>query len=262
MDFVKDFFVTASLALIFSYVVAKLVSMAMAADTLRDSGLNQGANVVTSEMRFEEKAAGFLGEEATLDQVDEVIGGSILVEPEIGIVRGDGGEEEARCQSKDVIDGGGGAEAVEGSKVESCAVESSKELTEVVENAGESEIRGFEGEDKNRGLRCLVAEKRVENPEHDETRSSGDERRVKDDGSGGEDEDDWEGIERNELEKVFDSAAKFVGGGGGEGKDDPLANVSGDVQIQLYGLHKIATEGPCYEPQPMALKVSARAKWY
>ncbi|KAL2505843.1 Acyl-CoA-binding domain-containing protein 3 [Abeliophyllum distichum] len=31
--------------------------------------------------------------------------------------------------------------------------------------------------------------------------------------------------------------------------------------MQLYGLHKIAVEGPCHEPQPMALKVSARARW-
>ncbi|CAH9069226.1 unnamed protein product [Cuscuta europaea] len=31
--------------------------------------------------------------------------------------------------------------------------------------------------------------------------------------------------------------------------------------MQLYGLHKVATEGPCCTPQPMAFKLSARAKW-
>nr|CAD1830474.1 unnamed protein product [Ananas comosus var. bracteatus] len=31
--------------------------------------------------------------------------------------------------------------------------------------------------------------------------------------------------------------------------------------MKLYGLYKVATEGPCYEPQPMALKLSARTKW-
>ncbi|XP_042058560.1 acyl-CoA-binding domain-containing protein 3-like [Salvia splendens] len=31
--------------------------------------------------------------------------------------------------------------------------------------------------------------------------------------------------------------------------------------MQLYGLHKVALEGPCLEPQPMALMVSARTKW-
>ncbi|OMO93537.1 Acyl-CoA-binding protein, ACBP [Corchorus olitorius] len=37
--------------------------------------------------------------------------------------------------------------------------------------------------------------------------------------------------------------------------------VSSEVQLQLYGLYKIATEGPCTAPQPSALKMTARAKW-
>ncbi|XP_059636532.1 acyl-CoA-binding domain-containing protein 3-like isoform X1 [Cornus florida] len=72
------------------------------------------------------------------------------------------------------------------------------------------------------------------------------------------DEDDWEGIERSELDKDFAAAANYVGYGG---KDNRLGNLGSDVQMQLYGLQKVAMEGPCYEPQPMALKVSARAKW-
>lgn len=80
-----------------------------------------------------------------------------------------------------------------------------------------------------------------------------------------DDEDsDWEGIERSELEKVFAEAVNYLeyGGKGKEKEDDRLAKLSSDVQMQLYGLHKVAVEGPCHEPQPMALKVSARAKWY
>nr|DAD21361.1 TPA_asm: hypothetical protein HUJ06_022824 [Nelumbo nucifera] len=73
------------------------------------------------------------------------------------------------------------------------------------------------------------------------------------------DEDDWEGIERTEVEKLFSAAAAFVGS---PCNNDRLSNVDSDVQMLLYGLHKVATEGPCHEPQPMALKVSARAKWY
>ncbi|GLT93565.1 hypothetical protein SLE2022_113540 [Rubroshorea leprosula] len=69
------------------------------------------------------------------------------------------------------------------------------------------------------------------------------------------DDDDWEGIERTELEKVFAVAAKYV-----EGKGE-LEGIGNDVQMEMYGLHKVATEGPCREPQPMALKVNARAKW-
>lgn len=70
-----------------------------------------------------------------------------------------------------------------------------------------------------------------------------------------DDSDDWEGVERSDLEKVFAMAADY-------GKmDDNLGNLESDILMQLYGLHKVATEGPCYEPQPMALKVLARAKW-
>ncbi|PIN22099.1 hypothetical protein CDL12_05189 [Handroanthus impetiginosus] len=78
-----------------------------------------------------------------------------------------------------------------------------------------------------------------------------------------ESDDDWEGIERSELEKVFAEAVNYVeyGGKGKEKVDDRLAKLGSDVQMELFGLHKVAVEGPCHEPQPMALKVAARAKW-
>ncbi|KAL0343536.1 UNVERIFIED_CONTAM: Acyl-CoA-binding domain-containing protein 3 [Sesamum angustifolium] len=67
--------------------------------------------------------------------------------------------------------------------------------------------------------------------------------------------DDWEGIERTELEKVFGEAVVFVScKSNADGIDE-------DVKLQLYGLQKIALEGTCHESQPMALKLSARAKW-
>lgn len=69
-------------------------------------------------------------------------------------------------------------------------------------------------------------------------------------------DDDWEGIERSDLEKMFAMAADY-------GKqDDHLQSLGSDIQMQLYGLHKVATEGPCHEAQPIALKLSARSKWY
>lgn len=71
-------------------------------------------------------------------------------------------------------------------------------------------------------------------------------------------EDDWEGIERTELEKVFGAAVAFVGS---SANADRVSSLGSDVKMQLYGLHKIATQGPCHEPQPMAFKLSARAKW-
>ncbi|KAK4352173.1 hypothetical protein RND71_027691 [Anisodus tanguticus] len=64
-------------------------------------------------------------------------------------------------------------------------------------------------------------------------------------------DDDWEGIDRSELEEEFFKAVNFVDG----------ENLRSELMMQLYGLQKIAMEGPCHEPQPMALKVYARAKW-
>ncbi|KAJ6808173.1 acyl-CoA-binding domain-containing protein 1-like [Iris pallida] len=76
-------------------------------------------------------------------------------------------------------------------------------------------------------------------------------------GSGDED-DDWEGVESSELEELFGAATAFVAA---TAADRNSAKVSTDLQLQLYGFYKIATEGPCTQPQPSALKVSARAKW-
>lgn len=71
-------------------------------------------------------------------------------------------------------------------------------------------------------------------------------------------EDDWEGIERTELERLFGAAVVFVGS---KSNADRISSLGSDVKTRLDGLHKIATRGPCFEPQPMAFKVSARAKW-
>ncbi|ESW32890.1 hypothetical protein PHAVU_001G026200 [Phaseolus vulgaris] len=71
-----------------------------------------------------------------------------------------------------------------------------------------------------------------------------------------DEDDDWEGIERSELEKEFMAATEFV-----THECDRLESVGSNVKMELYGLHKVATEGPCREPQPMPLKLSARAKW-
>ncbi|RZB68151.1 Acyl-CoA-binding domain-containing protein 3 isoform A [Glycine soja] len=71
-----------------------------------------------------------------------------------------------------------------------------------------------------------------------------------------DDDDDWEGIERSELEKEFMAATKFV-----SGEENRLGGAGSNLRMELYGLHKVATEGPCREPQPMALKLAARAKW-
>ncbi|XP_020600042.1 acyl-CoA-binding domain-containing protein 3-like isoform X2 [Phalaenopsis equestris] len=71
-------------------------------------------------------------------------------------------------------------------------------------------------------------------------------------------EDEWEGIEKSEVEKLFAVATEYVRSSTGAAA---LSRASGDVQMELYGLNKIATEGPCYESQPLPLNFSARAKW-
>lgn len=76
--------------------------------------------------------------------------------------------------------------------------------------------------------------------------------------SGGiESDDDWEGVESTELDEAFSAATAFVAATAA----DRSHKVSNEVQLQLYGLYKIATEGPCTAPQPSALKMTARAKW-
>lgn len=79
------------------------------------------------------------------------------------------------------------------------------------------------------------------------------------DGDDDDYDDDWEGVESTELDEAFSAATAFVAAAAA---DRLSQKVSNDVQLQLYGLYKIATEGPCSTPQPSALKMTARAKWY
>ncbi|CAI0452503.1 unnamed protein product [Linum tenue] len=78
------------------------------------------------------------------------------------------------------------------------------------------------------------------------------------DGVDTDDDDDWEGVESTELDETFSAATAFVAAAA---SDRLSQKVPADVQLQLYGLYKIATEGPCTVPPPSALKMTARAKW-
>lgn len=77
----------------------------------------------------------------------------------------------------------------------------------------------------------------------------------KEDEEKSDEEWEWEGIERSEVEKMFMTATEYVGEKG------YIGNCDGDLEMELYGLHKVAMEGPCCESQPMPLKLAARAKW-
>ncbi|GFP94771.1 acyl-coa-binding domain-containing protein 1 [Phtheirospermum japonicum] len=85
-----------------------------------------------------------------------------------------------------------------------------------------------------------------------------DESEVISDDRSSDSDDDWEGVESTELDEIFSAATAFVAA---TAADRAAVKVSNDVQLQLYGLYKIATEGPCSAPQPSAIKMTARAKW-
>ncbi|KAG7026950.1 Acyl-CoA-binding domain-containing protein 3, partial [Cucurbita argyrosperma subsp. argyrosperma] len=68
-------------------------------------------------------------------------------------------------------------------------------------------------------------------------------------------DDDWVGIDRTELEKEFEAVVKFV-----KIHDTEDPNFGDELKMRLSGLHKIAMEGCCREPPPLALKISARSK--
>ncbi|XP_062185616.1 acyl-CoA-binding domain-containing protein 4-like [Phragmites australis] len=70
------------------------------------------------------------------------------------------------------------------------------------------------------------------------------------------DDSDWEGVESTELDEEFSAASAFVAASAASDTSVPE-----EAQLRLYGLYKIATEGPCTAPQPSALKLKARAKW-
>ncbi|CAA0807273.1 Acyl-CoA-binding domain-containing protein 2 [Striga hermonthica] len=72
---------------------------------------------------------------------------------------------------------------------------------------------------------------------------SGGEREVFDDFS--DSDDDWEGVESSELDELFSAATAFIAA---TAADQAPMKVSNDVQLQLYGLYKIATEVPCSTP--------------
>ncbi|KAH0451387.1 hypothetical protein IEQ34_018686 [Dendrobium chrysotoxum] len=72
-------------------------------------------------------------------------------------------------------------------------------------------------------------------------------------------EDEWERIDKTELEKLFSMAVEYTVSSSGA---EALARLNRDVQMNLYGFYKVATEGPCHESQPLPLNVSGRARWH
>lgn len=212
MELVRDLVFTALIALLFSYLIAKLVSFAMA---------GAGDSVSASAAVVED-----------LKEVDDDV---IMEELQfgakmnVGILENQNRVESVRQEPVEKVNQ---FEEVVGPRkddlVEETVTESAPLSDNVIVQSEESNVVGKESKDG------LVSDE----------------------------DDDWEGIVRSELENVFATAVKFVEvsesqSESGNKNDDALS----DVQMELYALHKIATEGPCRDPQPMPLMLSARSKW-
>ncbi|KAK2660160.1 hypothetical protein Ddye_006693 [Dipteronia dyeriana] len=229
MELVQELLLTAFVAVLFSFLVAKLVSFAMAGDD-DDAGAGGSASVtlrgvdesvIMEELKFGEKLdAGILESEKRVEFVEQ----SVEKVDELG--------EELLIKAADEI----------ASRHEEIETDDSCKLSEKSEDVVELQKDSSEEKEANADV--------IEECEDKESKE-GVGLAIDDDV---DDDEEWEGIERSEAEKIFEAAAKSVGSGD---KDDLLR----DVQMELYGLHKVATEGPCRETQPMALMLSARAKW-
>lgn len=260
MELVKELLVTGVVAVLFSFLIAKLVSLAASCGDSSSKNANrevitaaeivgeEEGKVITEELRFRERlqVEGLKTEtktefvEQATEKIDEFITGIFAFENVNEAVN----REEILLEIE--------------------ARELAQELIEAILREEEYKLKGgeFDNEEvKHVNLASSINENREDESvgiELDAVETDSKEKmneiEVNDD-----EDDDWEGIERSELETMFGEAARFVVESGD--KDGRFAGVGSDVQMELYGLHKVATEGPCLQKPPMALKVSARAKW-
>ncbi|XP_011028911.1 PREDICTED: acyl-CoA-binding domain-containing protein 3-like isoform X2 [Populus euphratica] len=273
MELAKELFVTGVIAVLFSFIIAKLVSMAMSSGDSSHHDDSQTQNVDREAF----SAAEIVGEEEEKGMMEEVRYRERL---EVEGLKSEMRTEFVGQVTEKVYEFVTGISSVEHAKDSATRDEillaSETEVQELIEASLKEEEEedklkegDFYDEDvKQANLVSSNRENREEEPigvelnvvEEIGVAGSDSKERIQEiEVNEVEDDDDWEGIERSELEKIFGEAAKFVEESGN--KDERLASVGSDLQMELYGLHKIATEGPCREHPPMALKVSARAKW-
>ncbi|XWS45178.1 hypothetical protein CRYUN_Cryun15aG0114200 [Craigia yunnanensis] len=221
MELFLEFVFTVSLSFILSFILAKLLSLSSIIDQHLEAVSRSCMEVTTKSEKYVlecEKGLGFVSEVVEVDALGQFV--------------------EEKSTLEESLSGSYGSTKIteETIKEISCGEENFVNETTEIELAkeGEEEIEVLECEKENGGD-CL-----------------------KEGLSDEDDDDDWEGIERTELEKDFGAAVCFLEY---RSNADQTLKLCKDVKMKLYGLHKIATEGPCHEPQPLALKLSARAKW-
>ncbi|XVF15456.1 hypothetical protein REPUB_Repub09cG0155100 [Reevesia pubescens] len=240
MELFLEFVFTVSLSFILSFIFAKLLSLSSIIDQHLEAVSRSCMEVTTKSEKYVlecEKGLGFVSEVVKLDALGESVEEKDCVlecEKGLGLV-----SEVVK------VDPLGESLEEKGTLEESLSgcYGSTKVTEETIEEISPAEENFF-----NESTEIEVAKEDEEENEGDCSLMEG----------SFDEDDDWEGIERTELEKDFGAAVCFLECRSNANQSLKLGN---DIKIQLYGLHKIATEGPCYEPQPMALKLSARAKW-
>ncbi|XWS21273.1 hypothetical protein CRYUN_Cryun30bG0041700 [Craigia yunnanensis] len=274
MEIILELFLTAFIALLFSFFIAKIVSLAMGGDSAygveENPLIDVDDEIIMEDLEFAEKLKVqglesekkvefvkesadkvdvFETEQAGVDQVDEFEAGEGGVDDVVERLKVQGFESEKEVEFLQET-----AEKVEDFEAEQAKVREAEvevKLYDIVVDKKEKKEVGEIGEELEAENEVIVQSEEISVEESQMKGLGEEEKEVKLES----DDDDWEGIERSELEKVFADAAKFV-----EHKGD-LEGVGNDVQMEIYGLHKIATEGPCREPQPLAFMVSSRSKW-
>ncbi|RZC66389.1 hypothetical protein C5167_010080 [Papaver somniferum] len=269
MDIFKEFILTVLISMCLAFLIAKLVSGASSSSTSSKQESIAAAAAAAAPVKSEKKRSKKKKDKEIVDKEKLVIGERSFVSSElkntglqienkveesvevndvlvdkIDLITKELSDEEVRGENLNKF-----VEIVGEEEKEVIQVKEDEEDKEVVENlvaetSGRDEI-GVELENTS----DVVVEKESGLKEEEKTRIDC---LVSDD-------EEWEGIERSEVENYFATASTFVTSGV---NNQVLSKLSSDVQMQLYGLRKVATEGPCYEPQPMALMVSARAKWH
>ncbi|KAG6594994.1 Acyl-CoA-binding domain-containing protein 3, partial [Cucurbita argyrosperma subsp. sororia] len=243
MELFLELVLTISFPLLISFIVSKFLSRDSAGEELSPFGFDFGFGSRIHNLKSDKP--------------------SVVVEDFVG------GDEISKCESKQgnstgIFESRGEA----GSKCDDAVTDSVRVVEgeesdsdngggEVAEKVFDESADRASGEERTyRGEENVRDGVEVEEFESDRSKKSGG---VNKEGSAeviSVEDDDWVGIDRTELEKEFEAVVKFV-----KIHDTEDPNFGDELKMRLSGLHKIAMEGCCREPPPLALKISARSKW-
>ena len=288
MEVFLEMLLTAVVALLFSFLLAKLVSVATVENDLSSDqplkpeigvgvtedvrfGMKMDARVLESQRNFQvvdenvELVDRFLSEEADrVYEVDEAVTGNAKICGDREAESSAAASSENYVIAEEVILVRGQDEQSDSAEAESISsVSPENVVAEEIKSQGQEEVTelGRSGcvENEESGGDVLVAESeevRVEKSSNMVEESDAEAENEEKTELTIEEDDDWEGIERSELEKAFAAAVNLLEESG------KAEEIGAEAKMELFGLHKIATEGSFREAQPMAVMISARAKWY